>query len=43
MIAVLITLGILVGFIMAVIIPWALLRQLERKDEGQKGEKKKEG
>jgi hypothetical protein len=43
MIAVYITLGILVGFIMAVIIPRALLRQLEHEDEGKKDEGKEEG
>ncbi len=42
MIAVLITLGILVGFLMAVIIPWALLRQLEDNGEGKKDKGKKE-
>lgn len=30
-----IVLGILVGFILAVLFPWALLRKLERKDEGK--------
>ena len=30
-----ITLGIIVGFILAVVFPWALLRKLERKDEGK--------
>ena len=35
MIAVYIILGILVGFILAVVVPWALLRNLERKDEGK--------
>ena len=35
MIAVYIILGILVGFILAVIFPWALLRNLARKDEGK--------
>ena len=35
MIAGYIILGILVGFILAVVFPWALLRNLERKDEGQ--------
>ena len=30
-----IILGILVGFILAVLFPWALLRKLERKDEGK--------
>ena len=30
-----IVLGILVGFILAVILPWALLRKLEREDEGK--------
>ena len=43
MIAVYITLGVLVSFILAVIIPWALLRQLEHKDEGKKDEGKEEG
>ncbi len=28
-----ITLGIIVGFILAVIFPWMLLRKLEREDE----------
>ncbi len=40
MIAVYITLAILVGFLLAVIIPWALLRKLEDKDEEKKGEGK---
>ncbi len=31
-----ITLGIIVGFILAVIFPWALLRKLEREDEEKK-------
>ena len=35
MIAVYIILGILVGFILAVVLPWALLRKLEREDEGK--------
>ncbi len=35
MIAGYITLGILVGFILAVIFPWALLRKLERQDVGK--------
>lgn len=43
MITLLIAFGILVGIIMAVIIPWALLRQLERKDEGNKDQENKEG
>ncbi len=30
-----IILGILVGFVLAVLFPWALLRKLERKDEGK--------
>ncbi len=30
-----IILGILVGFILAVLLPWALLRKLEPKDEGK--------
>ncbi len=30
-----ITLGIIVGFILAVVFPWALLRKIERKDEGK--------
>lgn len=34
MTAVLIALGILVGVILAVILPWALLRKLESKDQG---------
>ncbi len=34
MIAGYIILGILVGFVLAVILPWALLRKLEREDEG---------
>ena len=33
MITVLIVLGILVGFTMAAIIPWLLLRKLEDEDE----------
>ena len=43
MIAVYVTLGILVGFIMAVVITWALLRQLEDKDEGKKDKEKEKG
>jgi hypothetical protein len=35
MTAVLIALGIFVGFILAVILPWALLRKLESKDQGE--------
>ncbi len=35
MIAGYIILGIVVGFILAVILPWALLRKLEREDEGK--------
>ena len=30
--------GILVGFILAVILPWALLRKLERNDEEKERE-----
>ncbi len=30
-----IALGIVVGFILAVIFPWALVRKLESKDEGK--------
>ncbi len=30
-----IALGIIVGFILAVVFPWALLRKLERRDEGK--------
>ncbi len=33
-----IALGILVGFILAGILPWALLRKLEREDEGRERE-----
>ncbi len=29
------TLGIVVGFVLAVIFPWALLRKLESNDEGK--------
>ncbi len=36
MTAVFIALGILVGFILAVLLPWALLRKLD--SEGQEGE-----
>jgi len=43
MVVVLVTLGILVGFILAVVVPWALLRQLEHKGEGQKDREEKEG
>ena len=35
MTTVFIVLGILVGFILAVIFPWVLLRKLEREDEGK--------
>ncbi len=35
MATVLIVLGVLVGFILAVVLPWALLRKLEEKDEGK--------
>ncbi len=35
MTAVLIALGIFVGFILAVILPWAVLRKLESKDRGE--------
>ena len=35
MTAVFIVLGILVGFILAVILPWVLLRKLESKDLGE--------
>lgn len=34
MTAVLIALGILVGLILVVLLPWALLRKLESKDQG---------
>ena len=34
MTVVLIVLGILVGVLMAVVLPWALLRKLEGKDDG---------
>ncbi len=38
MTAVFIALGILVGLMLAVILPWALLRKLESKDqEGEDG------
>jgi len=37
MIAGYIIFGILVGFVLAVILPWALLRKLEREDEGKEG------
>ena len=36
MATVLIVLGVLVGFILAVVLPWALLRKLEEKDKGKK-------
>ncbi len=35
MTAVLIALGIFVGFILAVLLPWALLRKLESRDPGE--------
>ena len=35
MTAVFIVLGILVGIIMAVVLPWALLRKLEGEDNGK--------
>jgi hypothetical protein len=35
MTVVLIALGVLVGFILAVILPWALLRKLESKGPGE--------
>ncbi len=38
MTTVFILLGILVGFILAVILPWALLRKLERNDEERERE-----
>ncbi len=38
MTTVFILLGILVGFILAVILPWALLRNLERTDEERERE-----
>ncbi len=37
MIAGYIIFGILVGFVLAVILPWALLRKLERENEGKEG------
>ena len=37
-----IVLGILVGVLLTVVFPWALLRQLDREDEGRV-EKKSEG
>jgi len=43
MIAVYITLGIAVGFILAVILPWALLRKLESEDERKKDKGNEEG
>ncbi len=30
-----VALGILVAFVLAVVLPWALLRMLERDDEGK--------
>ena len=30
-----IVLGVLVGFVMAVVLPWALLRKLEGEDKGK--------
>ncbi len=38
MTTVFILLGILVGFIVAVVFPWALLRNLERNDEERERE-----
>ncbi len=35
MTVILITLGILVGFLLAVVLPWAVLRKLEWKDPGE--------
>ncbi len=35
MTAVLIALGILVGVLLAVILPWAVLRKLESEDRGE--------
>ncbi len=37
-----IVLGILVGVLLTVVFPWALLRNLDREDEGRE-EKKSEG
>ena len=34
MTAFLIVLGILVGILMAIVLPWAVLRKLEGKDDG---------
>ena len=34
MTAFLIALGVLVGFLLAVVLPWALLRKLESQDQG---------
>ncbi len=42
MTAVYIVLGILVGVLLTVAFPWALLRKLDREDEGRE-EKKSEG
>jgi len=39
MIAVYVILALLVGFMLAVILPRALLRKLEHKDEGEEEEK----
>ncbi len=33
-----VVLGILVSVLLAVILPWALLRQLDREDEGREEE-----
>ncbi len=35
MTAVLIALGVLVGVLLAVVLPWALLRKLESEDQGE--------
>ena len=43
MIALYITVGIAVGFILVAILPWALLRKLESKDEGKKDKGNEEG
>ncbi len=32
-----VALGILVAFVLAVVLPWALLRMLERDDQGKEG------
>ena len=42
MTAVYIVLGILVGVLLTVVFPWALLRKLDREDKGRE-EKKSEG